>query len=68
MGKRNSQLDQGQPMEQTRGLSCTCDSGLAGCQSQPQYHFWRMSSMYEAYAQAIELGSCQSNFVLFIRL
>ena len=29
MEKRNSQLEQGQPMEQTRGLFCMCDSGLA---------------------------------------
>ena len=33
--KRNSQLEHGQPMEQTRGLFCTCDSGVARCQSQP---------------------------------
>ena len=26
-----------------------CDSAVAGCQSQHQYHFWRMSSMFEAY-------------------
>ena len=31
MEKRNSQFDQGQPMEQTRGLLCTCDSGVARC-------------------------------------
>ena len=45
MEKRNSQLEHGQPMEQTRGLFCTCDSGVAHCQSQHQYHFWLMSSM-----------------------
>ena len=33
MEKRNSQLENGQPMEQTRGLLCTCDSGVARCQS-----------------------------------
>ena len=32
--KRNSQLEHGQPMEQTRGLFCTSDSGVARCQSQ----------------------------------
>ena len=26
MEKQNSQLEHGQPMEQTRGLICTCDS------------------------------------------
>ena len=43
MEKRDSQLEQGQPMEQTRGLLCTCDSGVDHCQSQHQYNFWRMS-------------------------
>ena len=30
MEKRNSQLEHGQPMEPTRGLFCTFDSGVAG--------------------------------------
>ena len=47
MAKRNSQLEQGQPMEQTRGLLCMCDSGLARCQSQHQCHFWGMNLMSE---------------------
>ena len=34
MEKQNSQCEHGQPMEQTRGLFCTCDSGVARCQSQ----------------------------------
>ena len=34
MEKRNSQLEHGQPMEQTSGLFFTCDSGVARCQSQ----------------------------------
>ena len=34
MEKGNSQLEHGQPMEQTRGLFCMCDSGVACCQSQ----------------------------------
>ena len=45
MEKRNSQLEHGQTMEQTRGLFCTCDSGVARCQSQHQYHLWRMILM-----------------------
>ena len=49
MEKRNSQLEHGQPKAQTTGLHCTRDSGVARCQSQHQYHFWRMSSMFEAY-------------------
>ena len=48
MEKRNSQLGHGQPMKQTRDLFCMCDSGVAGCQSQHQYNFWRMSSVFEA--------------------
>ena len=36
-------------MEQTKDLFCTCDSGVAHCQSQHQYHFWRMSLMFDAY-------------------
>ena len=35
--------------EQTRDLFCMCDSGVVRYQSQHQYHFWRMSSMFEAY-------------------
>ena len=46
-GKRNSQLEHGEPMEQTRGLFCKCDSGVARCQTQHQCHFWRMSQMFE---------------------
>ena len=49
MEKRNSQLEHGQPKEQTRGLFCTCDSGVARRQSQHPYQFWRMSSMFEAF-------------------
>ena len=33
MEKRKNQLEQGQPMEQTRGLFCMYDSGVARCQS-----------------------------------
>ena len=34
MKKQNSQSEHRQPMEQTRGLFCMCDSGVAHCQSQ----------------------------------
>ena len=34
MEKQNSQCEHGQTMEFTRGLSCTCDAGMARCQSQ----------------------------------
>ena len=49
MEKRNSQLEHGQPMEQTRGLVCTCDTGVTRCHSQHKYHFWRMSKLFEEY-------------------
>ena len=65
MEKRNSQLEHGQPMEQTIGLFCSSDSGVAHCQSQHQYHSWRCS---KRIPQASELGSCQSNFVSFMRV
>ena len=31
--KHNSHCEHGQPMEQTKGLFCTWDSGVARCQS-----------------------------------
>ena len=46
MEKQNSQLEHGQPMEQTRGLFCTSDSGVARCQSQHQYHL-RMANEFD---------------------
>ena len=39
MEKWNRQLEHRQQMEQTRGLVCTCDSGVARCQSQHKYQF-----------------------------
>ena len=47
--KGNSQHEHRQPMEQARGLFCTCDSGVACCQSQHQCNFRGMSSVLEAY-------------------
>ena len=49
MEKWNSQCERGQPMEQTRGLFGTCDSGVARCQSQHHCHFWGMNFMFETY-------------------
>ena len=62
------QLEDGQPMEQTRGLFCTCTLGVARCQLQHQYHFWQVIRFSKRIKRASELGSCQLNFVLFIRL
>ena len=56
---RNSQSEHGQPMEQSNSMFCTCDSGMARFQSQHKFQFWRMNSMFEAWAS--ELGRCQSN-------
>ena len=52
MEKRNSQLEQGQLMEQTWGLFCTCDSGVAHCQSQHQYHFYIRKVLHEQVSLA----------------
>ena len=40
MEKQNSQCD---------GANTRLVSGVAHCQSQYQYHFWVISSMFEAY-------------------
>ena len=49
MEKQNSQCEHGQPIEKTRGLFCTCDTGVACCHSQHQCHFWQMCSIFQAY-------------------
>ena len=57
MEKQNSQLEHGQPMEQT-SVFCMCASGVARCQSQHQYHFWRMSWMFKSiltYSLGLEM-------------
>ena len=68
MEKQNSQLEHGQPMKQTRGLFCTSDSGVARCQSQHQYHFWRMSSMFDAYCTGKGAWQLSIKVVSFMRL
>ena len=68
MEKQNRQLDHRQPIEQTRGLLCKLDIGVAGCQSQHQYHFWQMSSMFEAYCTGKRAWQLSIKFVLFMRL
>ena len=66
--KRNSQLEHGQPMEQTRGLFCTCDSGVARCQSQHQCSFWQMSSVFEAFCTGKWTWQLSIKFVEFMKL
>ena len=56
--KHNSQLEHGQPMEQTSGLFCMCDSGVAHNTSVTSGEWVRCS---KRIARASELGSCQSN-------
>ena len=46
MEKQNNQLEHGQPMEPTSSMFSMCDSGVACCQSQHQFHFRRMSSLF----------------------
>ena len=57
MEKWNSQLEHRQPMEQTRGLFCTWDSAVARCQSQHQYHLWRIV-LHEQVSLAAVNQSC----------
>ena len=68
MEKRNSQCEKGQPMEQRRGLFCMCDSGVAGCQSQHQCHFWRMNLMFESYCMGKWAWQLSIKFMSFMRL
>ena len=61
MEKRNSQLEHGQLMEQTRGMYCMCESGMWLAVN----HNTSITSGHELdipIARASELGSCQSNF------
>ena len=67
MEKQNSQLEHGQPIDQTRGF-WTCDSGVARCQSQHQYHFWGMSLMFEAHCTGKLVWQLSIKFVCFMRL
>ena len=55
--KRNSQCEHGQPMEQTRSLFCTCNSGVTRCQSQHQCHIWRMNLTFCSFHR-IEQNIC----------
>ena len=58
MEKQNSQFEHGHLLEQTRGLLCTCDSGVARCQSQYRCQFWRMNSMFASYCLAAVNQNC----------
>ena len=58
MEKQSSQLEHGQPMEQTRGLFCMCDIGVASCQSQHQYHFWRIPGRVAQSVTCLATDAC----------
>ena len=48
-------------MEQTRGLFCTCESGVARCQSQHQCHFFVRSALHgQASLKAVNHILCDS--------
>ena len=53
-------------MEQTSSMFCTYDSGVVRCQSQHQFHFWRMNSMFEAYCTGKWAWQLSIKFVSFI--
>ena len=55
MEKQNSQLEHGQPMDQTRGLFCMCDSGVVAVN-----HNTSINSGSKGIAWASELGSYQT--------
>ena len=60
MEKRNSQCEHGQPMEQTRGLFCTRDSGVARFQSQHQYHLQvSLAAVDQIYAIHEAMNGCK---------
>ena len=63
--KLNSQCEHGQLMEQTRGLFCMRDAGVASCHSQ---HFWQMNSLFEAYCTGKWVWQLSIKFMLFMRL
>ena len=50
MEKRNSQR------EPTNKRLRTCDLGVARYQSQHQFHFWQMSSMFEFDVRSVVYG------------
>ena len=62
MEKRNNQLEHGPPIEQTIVLLCTCDSGVAHCQSHSTSNTsGELVRCSKRIARASDLGSCQSN-------
>ena len=61
MEKRNSQLEHGHSIEQTRGLFCTYDSGVARYNHNAIITSGECVRCSKRYALASELGSCQSN-------
>ena len=62
MEKQNSQLEHGQPMEQTRCLFFMCDSGcLLSNTTLVSLLANELAVRSVLHAQASELGSCQSN-------
>ena len=60
-------MNMGQPMEQTRGLF-SCETGVAGCQSQHQRHFWGMNLIFEVYCTGKQAWQLSIKFMSFMRL
>ena len=59
--KLNSQLEHRQPMEQTRGLFCMCDLGVAWYNHHISVTSGEWVRSLKPIAWASEHGSCQSN-------
>ena len=66
--KRNSQCEQGQPMEQTRGLFCMWESGVACCRSQHQCNCCLINLMFEEHCTDKYAWQLSIIFTSFMRL
>ena len=69
MEKQNSQCEHGQPMEQKKKLVLHMQLRCGSLSiTTPVSHLVNEFDVCSEIAGASELGSCQSNFVSFIRL
>ena len=68
MEKRNSQLEHGQPMEQTRSCFARATRVWLAVNYNTSVTSGDLIRCSKRIARASELGSCQSNFVSFVRL
>ena len=63
MEKQTSQLEHWQPMEQTRGFFCMCDSSVPRCQSQHQCKLHgqvSLAAVNQIYAIHEAMNGCEN--------